>query len=239
VVWGSFALLLAVIVAGGVLALWQGGLSGLGSREMLRPIAEVPDFTLFGRHGQPVTKADLLGKVWIVNFIFTRCVEECPLLTSRMARLQEVFVDEADVRLVSITIDPEHDTPEALSAYAENVGAHPQRWLFLTGEKERIYRLAREGFRLGVFEASEANPPATRRPWRGAFKAARPVLWLLTPAVALAHHDSGEQSQQAIQHSGRFVLVDRQGQIRQYYNSEDEDALRRLQQHVKLLLHEW
>jgi cytochrome oxidase Cu insertion factor (SCO1/SenC/PrrC family) len=234
--------LLAVIIAGGVLALRQGGLSGLGSTEMLRPLAEVPDFVLRERSGQPVTKADLLGKVWIVNFIFTQCVEECPLATSRMARLQEAFTAEADVRLVSITVDPEHDTPEVLREYAKSFGAHPQRWLFLTGEKERIYRLAREGFRLGVFEASEADSSATMPPGRGVWKAARGIGRVFTPAMALAHdeahHDSPQGMKQAIQHSARFVLVDRQGQIRQYYKSEDDDALRRLPHHVKLLLQE-
>ena len=238
ILWGSFALLLAVIIAGGVLALRQGGLSGLDSGEMLRPLAEVPDFVLRERSGQPVTKADLLGKVWIVNFIFTQCVEECPLATSRMARLQEAFTAEADVRLVSITVDPEHDTPEVLREYAKSFGAHPQRWLFLTGEKERIYRLAREGFRLGVFEASEADSSATMPPGRGVWKAARGIGRVFTPAMALAHHDSLQGTKQAIQHSARFVLVDRQGQIRQYYKSEDDDALRRLPHHVKLLLQE-
>jgi cytochrome oxidase Cu insertion factor (SCO1/SenC/PrrC family) len=238
VLWGSFALLLAVIIAGGVLALRQGGLSGLDTGEMLRPLAAVPDFVLRERSGQPVSKADLLGKVWIVNFIFTQCVEECPLAISLMARLQEAFTTEADVRLVSITVDPEHDTPEVLREYAESVGAHPQRWLFLTGEKERIYRLAREGFRLGVLEVSEAGQSATMPPWPGVWKAACNVFRVLTPAVALAHHDSLQGTKKAIQHSARFVLVDRQGQIRQYYKSEDDDALRRLQHHVKLLLQE-
>jgi cytochrome oxidase Cu insertion factor (SCO1/SenC/PrrC family) len=238
VLWVSFAFLLAVIVAGGVLIMRQGGLSGLGSSEMLRPLAEVPDFVLRERSGQPVSKADLLGKVWIVNFIFTQCVEECPLATSRMARLQEAFTTETDVRLVSITVDPEHDTPEVLREYAKSLGAHPQRWLFLTGEKERIHRLAREGFRLGVFEASEADTSAPMPPGHGAWKTALDFLQGFTPALALAHHDSSQGTKQAIQHSARFVLVDRQGQIRQYYKSEDDDALRRLQRHVKLLLQE-
>lgn len=238
ILWGAFALLLAVIIGGGVLVLRQGGLSGLDSREMLRPLAEVPDFTLRERQGQAVSKADLLGKVWIADFIFTRCVEVCPLLSSRMATLQEVFATEPDVRLVSITVDPEHDTPEVLRAYAEKFGAHSQRWLFLTGDKERIYRLARQGFRLGVYEPNEAQQSTTRQPWSEAWTMALRVLRVLRPAVAWAHHGSHQETPQAIQHSARFVLVDRQGQIRQYYNSEDEDAFRRLQRDVKLLLQE-
>jgi len=66
----------------------------------------VPDFALIERSGQSVTRAALLGKVWIASVIFTRCVEECPLVSNHMARLQATFAAEADVRLVSITVDP-------------------------------------------------------------------------------------------------------------------------------------
>src|SRR5919199_1065199 len=72
---------------------------------------EVPDFALTERSGQSVIRADLLGKVWIASAIFTRCAEECPLVSNHMARLQATFAAEPDVRLVSITVDPGYDTP--------------------------------------------------------------------------------------------------------------------------------
>jgi protein SCO1/2 len=236
--WGLFGLLLAVVIGGGLLALRSGGLTAVGTRDMLRPLGDVPDFVLYERGGQSVTKASLLGKVWVVDFIFTRCVDKCPLASSRMAQLQKVFAAEDAVRLVSITVDPEHDTPVVLRQYAENFGAHPQRWLFLTGDKERIYRLAREGFHLGVVDPHEADQAAAIRRWPEVWNVARPVLQALEPATALAHHGTHPEAKQAIQHSARFVLVDRHGQIRQYYDSEDEGALLRLQQHVQLLLKE-
>lgn len=237
VLWGLCGLVLALGVSMGVLALRGGGLSGLSTREMLRPFGEVPDFALLERSGQPVTKAALLGKVWIVDFIFTQCVDVCPLASSRMAELQEAFASEEDVRLVSITVDPVHDTAEVLTQYAERLGAHPERWLFLTGDKARIYRLAQEGFHLAVFDPNEASQSSTRPSLSRVWRTAHRVLQVLEPTTAMAHHGAHRNDDtNAIQHSPRFVLVDRQGQIRQYYDSKDEDVVRRVQKHVKLLL---
>jgi protein SCO1/2 len=196
---------------------------------------EVPDFALIERSGQSVTRADLLGKVWIASVIFTRCVDECPLVSSHMARLQDAFAAEPDVRLVSVTVDPVYDTPEVLTRYAQSFAAQPQRWLFLTGDKATIYRLVREGFRLGLLDPHEpvrssAVPEAGR---------VRHALWqLLTPASALAHHDGHphDKAPRAITHSARLVLVDRQGQVRHHYDSADQDALHRLPADVRLVL---
>jgi cytochrome oxidase Cu insertion factor (SCO1/SenC/PrrC family) len=195
---------------------------------------EVPDFALIERSGQPVTRADLLGKVWIASFIFTRCVEECPLVSNHMARLQDVFAAEPDVRLVSITVDPAYDTPEVLTRYAQSFAAQPQRWLFLTGDKATIYRLVREGFRLGLMDPQEsvqsfAVPEVAR---------VRHALWqLLAPASALAHqgaHPHGDH--RAITHSARLALVDRQSQVRHFYDQADQNVLRRLPGDVRLVL---
>jgi cytochrome oxidase Cu insertion factor (SCO1/SenC/PrrC family) len=196
---------------------------------------EVPDFALIERSGQSVTRADLLGKVWIASLIFTRCVEECPLVSSHMARLQDVFTTEPDVRLTSITVDPAYDTPEVLTRYAQSFAAQPQRWLFLTGDKATIYRLVREGFRLGLIDPQEsvkssAVPAAAR---------VRHALWqLLTPASALAHPGahSHDETQRAITHSARLVLVDRQGQVRHFYDSADQSTLSRVPSDVRLIL---
>jgi len=196
---------------------------------------EVPDFALIERSGQSVTRADLLGKVWIASIIFTRCAEECPLVSNHMARLQATFAAEPDVRLVSVTVDPVYDTPEVLTRYAQSFAAQPQRWLFLTGDKATIYRLVREGFRLGLMDPQEsvkssAVPEAAR---------VRHALWqLLTPASALAHGDgpAHDEAQRAITHSARLVLVDRQSQVRHLYTIADQGILRRLPSDVRLIL---
>lgn len=78
-----------------------------------------------------------------------------------MKELQDKFKGEKDLRLVSITVDPKRDTPKVLSEYADRFGANPERWLFLTGEKEAIYRLAQDGFRLGAAEIPSEKRPAS------------------------------------------------------------------------------
>src|SRR4029453_3703340 len=83
------------------------------------PLWEGPYFALMERSGQSVTRADLRGKVWIASIIFTRCVEECPLVSNHMARLQATFAAEPDIRLVSIAVEPAYDTPEVLTRYAQ------------------------------------------------------------------------------------------------------------------------
>lgn len=112
----------------------------------------LPDFSLTERTGQSVTNADLKGKVWIAACVFTRCNGSCPLITGIMARLQHELRDQPDVVLVSVTVDPDRDTPEVLREYAARQGADDQRWLFLTGPKERVHSLIREGFLLKLVE---------------------------------------------------------------------------------------
>ena len=128
---------------------------------VLRDDGPVPDFTLTDQAGRPVTRASLAGSVWVADFIFTRCAGQCPLMSAQMAELQRVFEPLSGVRLVSFTVDPAHDTPEALAAYASHYGASAARWQFVTGEQEAIWRLAREGFRLGVGEGESATEPIT------------------------------------------------------------------------------
>jgi len=189
-----------------------------GVLEKLEVYGRVPDFSLVERSGRRITLADLLGKVWIVNFFYTECTDTCPLQTANMARLQADLAGESDLRLVSISVDPEHDTPEVLSEYAARFRADPERWPFLTGSRDAIYRLAIDGFRLGVVDQGE------KRAWLG-------------PARVWAH-PVPNPARKPIIHSSRFVLVDRQARIRGYYHGTDSDSLARLRENVKLLLRE-
>lgn len=111
--------------------------------------SQLPDFALTNQQGQPFGLADLGGKIWVADFIFTHCLTICPPMTREMARLQSDFV-EKPVYFVSFSVDAERDTPEVLSRYAAQYGADERRWHFLTGEKERIYQLAKEGFSLAA-----------------------------------------------------------------------------------------
>lgn len=227
---GLFGLILVACISLGAYALQNDGL--FRSESGLLRLGDVPAFTLQNQHGREVTKADWLGSVVVVNFIYSRCAEACPLSAARMLKLQTVYQHEARVQLVSISVDPDFDAPAVLATYAERLGVSSPRWSFLTGEKTEIYRLAREGFHLGVVDPHDANRTS-----------ALPTLsgWLARagdyaiPATALAH-DGGDH--QPIQHSARLVVVDQQGRIRQYYDSKDADVLQRVERDVALLLHE-
>jgi protein SCO1 len=112
-------------------------------------------FRLIERSGKPVTEADLAGDVWVAAFIFTRCPSSCPRITTVMKGLQGPLGDTG-VRLVSLSVDPEHDTPEVLARYASGFGADPGRWWFLTGKQDEIVDLILNRFHLPI----EKNPGA-------------------------------------------------------------------------------
>ncbi len=112
----------------------------------------VPAFHFTERSGKTVGNADLIGKVWVASFIFTRCTGPCPSVTGNVAKLQDELklADTPDLRLVSFTFDPEQDTPDELKKYADVYKAHPDRWLFLTGPEDELHALAKSGFKIGV-----------------------------------------------------------------------------------------
>jgi protein SCO1 len=141
--WAGAFLGFVLAVAMGY-SLWQGSVRR--DVDPLPVIRAVPDFALTDQHGRTVTKNDLRGKIWITDFIFTRCAGPCPLMTARMLEMQRALVKTPDVKLVSVTVDPEYDTPEVLRSYAEANHADPDRWTFLTGDKAVIEKLVTEGF---------------------------------------------------------------------------------------------
>lgn len=113
-------------------------------------LGRVPDFTLTDQRGRAFASRSLEGTVTIVDFIFTRCVTACPMLTSHMANFRRRLGDRASrVRFVSITVDPGYDTPAVLAAYARTHGA-PDDWLFLTGDAASINRAVVQGFRVAM-----------------------------------------------------------------------------------------
>ncbi len=121
-------------------------------------LGAVPPFTLVERSGRAVSASDLSGHVWVADFVFTRCPDFCPALTARMAGLQKALVPAADpVRLVSFSVDPLHDTPEGLEDYARRAGAR-EGWLFVTGPREALAALLRDGFKVAW---ADDGPPAS------------------------------------------------------------------------------
>jgi cytochrome oxidase Cu insertion factor (SCO1/SenC/PrrC family) len=256
--WSLLGVVLVGVMGLGVWSLvWQAPIQQLfpGASSARLPVyGAVPDFALIDQRGRPVRRADLEGKVWIASFIFTNCPDECPLMTAEMARLQSDLAHIDDLRLVSISVDPDRDTPAVLSQYAERFNADSGRWFFLTGDKRAIYRLAKEGFRLGVVDPAEQSHSAPDkggslggskssldRPapnsvgqTSGRPQSLRGWLRFVEPAAAFADHGRAKDTL----HSARFVLVDRRAQIRGYYESREEAALQRLRQHLQMLFRE-
>ena len=110
------------------------------------PRRQLIDFTLTDRTGRMVTRADLEGKFLVVNFVFTGCSISCLAVNHSMAEVQKSVAGQDDIRLVSLTVDPDSDTPERLAKFAMQFGADTNRWLFLTGEKRVLYPLLEESF---------------------------------------------------------------------------------------------
>lgn len=113
---------------------------------MLYPI---PDFTFTAQDGKPFGKAQLAGKVWVADVFFTSCAGPCPVLSANIAGLAKDYANESRLRFVSFTVDPERDTPEVLTAYANRYGADFSRWTFLTGAADKLQDFAKTGLKLG------------------------------------------------------------------------------------------
>jgi protein SCO1 len=128
----------------------------VSQEEPLPKIAPAPQFMLTSQDGKSIALADFRGKVVAVTFIFTLCSATCPVLTPMMSLVQDRLGPDFDtnVAFVSVTIDPERDTPEILKLYAQMYGADVPGWHFLTGEASIIHDLTR---RYGVFAAKRAD----------------------------------------------------------------------------------
>jgi protein SCO1 len=125
-------------------------------QQRLRYIAPAPAFALTSQDGTPVALADFRGKVVAVTFIYTSCMDTCPVLTALMAYVQDQLGPAFGKRIafVSITVDPERDTPEVLKRYAETFGADLKGWAFLTGDPAAIQKVV---LRYGAFAAKNAG----------------------------------------------------------------------------------
>lgn len=127
----------------------------------LPDLGEVGAFSLVDQTGRPFTDAALRGKVSIVSFVFTRCDTICPVISMKMARIQEKTFDLArDIKLVSFSVDPEYDTPARLAAYATKYGADPERWRFVTGDYKAVYSLIEGPFMTSMMRTGDRDSGA-------------------------------------------------------------------------------
>lgn len=158
------------------------------------PLWPAPTFSLVNQDDQPFSSEQLKGKAWIATLFFTTCPGPCPMMSNRLRKIQK-SVDDPNVMLVSLSVDPEHDTPEKLKDYSRNMTADPARWVFLTGKPEDVQKTA-DGLKLGFQPAA------------------------------------GEE---AITHSTKFLLVDKAGQVRGVYATDDDASMLQLEKDAKKL----
>ena len=145
----------------------------------------VPKFTMIDSEGHPFDSSALAGKVWIADFIYTSCPGPCPRMTSQMHKLQQQLKSDGDVRLVSFSVDPQHDSPAVLNDFAHRFGGPADDWIFLTGSPDTVHLVAYKTFHTGDVIGN-------------------------------------------IDHSTKFVLVDKRGVIRGYYSSLEGDSIHAL-----------
>jgi len=120
--------------------------------DRLEVYGPVSDFHLTNQAGKAVSLASLQGHVWVGDIIFTRCAGPCPRMTRQMKELQDALPAGSDTKLVTLTTDPDNDTPEVLKKYGERFGADWRRWSFLTGTKPQIAKLAIDSLKLTALE---------------------------------------------------------------------------------------
>jgi protein SCO1/2 len=120
----------------------------------LAVLGQIPEFQLTDQTGRPFDSKSLDGHIWVADFIYTTCDGPCPMMSSQMHQLQTLTAEMPDVKLVSFTVDPAHDTPPVLAEYAKHFKPNPDRWSFLTGEQARLNDLALNGFKLNGVDGS-------------------------------------------------------------------------------------
>lgn len=111
----------------------------------------IPSFSLINQNGETINQSVVDGKVYVVDYFFTTCQSICPIMSKQLDR---VYKEQKDIMILSHTVDPETDNPAALKEYAGKFNADPKRWIFLTGDKPKLYELARTGY---LLDAQEGN----------------------------------------------------------------------------------
>ncbi|BDG08471.1 SCO family protein [Anaeromyxobacter paludicola] len=165
-------------------------------------LAQLPAFQLLDQDGKPFGTRELDGKVWLASFLYTRCETICPAITAKMRRVQdEIEPLGPRMRLVSISVDPDYDTPARLAVYAKEHGAAPGRWSFLTGPEQTVKDTVVNGLK-----------------------------------VMMEKQQKEDGRLEGIFHGSHLVLVDGQGRIRGYYDTDDEFVVEHAVRDARLLV---
>ena len=146
--WAGLVLLLVVLCLAYALSLLE--LNHTHRPAALPVLGPVADFTLMNQDGRVTTLADLTNHVWVADIIFTRCAGSCPVMSKQMESLQDALPAASRAKLVTLTTDPDFDTPPVMKKYGERYGAHFDRWMFLTGSKAELAGLAGTSLKLSA-----------------------------------------------------------------------------------------
>jgi len=115
----------------------------------------IGDFSFINQFGQPITKNDMLGKVYVTEFFFTTCGSICPVMNHHLEAVYKRFKHHPEFRILSHTVDPETDSVSVLRAYAKEHGVNDSSWIFVTGQKRQIYAMARQAYLLAHSETGD------------------------------------------------------------------------------------
>lgn len=166
----------------------------------IRANHKVANFELINQNGQKVTQEDYKDKIYIADFFFTRCQTICPIMTNNMSALQQIFLEDDDIKFLSHSVTPEMDSIPVLRAYADAKGVLDAKWNLVTGSKKEIYRLARTSY--------------------------------------FAVLDEGDGGSQDFIHTEQFVLIDKNRQIRGFYDGTDKTVLPQIVKDISILKRE-
>lgn len=107
---------------------------------------KVSDFNLINQNGEAITQEDYKDKIYVADFFFTRCTTICPIMTDNLVKVQQAFIEDNDIKLLSLSVTPAIDSISVLREYADNKGVIDSKWNVTTGNKKHIYELARKSY---------------------------------------------------------------------------------------------
>jgi protein SCO1 len=137
--WGFLGI---VLIGLGGIFVWDS-FSRKSAEPPLPILGRVDNFTLQDQNDRPLSRQDLMGKIWIADFIYTTCPDQCPMMSRAMQVIQGLVPKKAPVHLVSVSVDPKRDTPPVMAQYAQKYHSEPGRWSFLTGKEADILELTK------------------------------------------------------------------------------------------------
>ncbi len=201
----AVGMMVFVFLAGKHFASERSGVAGNGPGVAINltpdvKARQVKPFVFTDENGESFDSSSLAGDYWLVDFIFTNCAGPCPIMTSEMAKIERDYAEVKNLRLVSISVDPKRDTPEVLKAYGAQYGADFNRWIFLTGEFNKVQQVAQDIFLLAV----------------------------TNPANDKSKSDQALPATGSIVHSTKLVLVSPDGTIINWFTGTDAEEITRL-----------